>query len=191
MTDFSPIEGILQEICDCAVQALGQFWNLTDFHPKAMHESFMASYVFDRLGCKFSMAPELMVRTIWDWNNPGKPLPLGVKPQRRIDLTLFQPQNFPKEDQHTWCLVEFKRNWGIENDCWRVKSLLPLLQSPFGAACGVLAETEASVRDWLPKETPPGASFVISKQLDVNIDGKLCSFVVAGYLFASAAPTGA
>jgi hypothetical protein len=73
-----------------------------------MHESFMASFVFDRLGEKRSMAPELMVSTIWEWNHyhtlPVPPLPSGIKPQQRVDLTLFAPPEAPKDDQHPCAL---------------------------------------------------------------------------------------
>lgn len=198
MIDFTLIKAVLQEICDCAVQALGRFSELTNFHPKAMHESFMASYAFDRLGGKISMAPELMVRTISDWNNPGVPLPAGVKPQQRVDLTLFEPQNVQKDDQNTWCLIEFKRLSGNVNaDYEKVKSLLPVLDCPFGAACGVVEDTVSGVQSWLPKETLPGEHYVISKPWIGEIatkhgDGTITrgqsTFVMYSYLFANPHP---
>ena len=65
MKDFSPIEPIVQRICDTAVEALARFYELTEFPPDWMHESFMASYVFERLGEETSMMPEVMVSTLW------------------------------------------------------------------------------------------------------------------------------
>jgi hypothetical protein len=100
--DFERIKPVIQQICDCAVGALRRFCDLTDLPPTDMHESFLASYVFDRIGEKVSMAPELMAATIWDWNHNGTSMPCGVKRQQRIDLTLFEPQEVPKDQQHPW-----------------------------------------------------------------------------------------
>ena len=155
-----------------------------------MHESFMASYVFDHLGEQNSMAPEIMASTIWGWNHT-KPMPEEVKKQQRIDLTLFAPQNAPKSEQHPWCFIELKRNWNVENDYWKLKSLLPLLECPFGAVCGVLEETEANTRQWLPKETPAGERFVVSRQWTAKVKERQRTFVVAGYLFPRDPPGGA
>jgi hypothetical protein len=181
MPDFDATEATVQQICDCAAQSLFRFCQLTDFPPEAMHESFMASYVFDRLGSEISMAPELMASTIWGWNNK-EPMGSGIKAQQRIDLTLFAPQELPKKEQHPWCFIEFKRRGLVDTDYWKIKTLLPVLECPFGVACGAEAGTGASTHAWLKEATPSGERFVVSKA--VEIAEWEHSYVVFAYLFA-------
>jgi hypothetical protein len=187
MTDFTAVETAMQDVCNYAVDSLGRFSHLTDLGPQSMHESFMASFVFDRLGEKRSMAPELMVSTIWKWKHyhtqPVPPLPSGIKPQQRVDLTLFAPPEAPNHNHHPWCFIEFKRNWNVETDYWKLKSFTKLLECPCGFASGILRDTEANTRQWLGDEARTlGERFVVSRQWN---DSRQCPFVVAGWLFAS------
>jgi hypothetical protein len=193
--EFSSVEPIIQKICDGAVRALGRFCNLTDMEPQAMHESFMASYVFDRLGRKISMAPEVTVSTLWKWNRtdnniiPPMPTHIEKKRKQRIDLTLFTPQNVQKEYQHIWALIEFKRNYGVDRDYEKLRALLPFFDGcDFGVACGVVDAEKH--HDWLAHEEPEAAAgrgerFVTSALWKTVIEGRPRSFVVFAHLFTA------
>jgi len=156
--NYKLIEPFVEQICNSAVDALRRFCELTDLAPTDMHESFLASYVFDRTGEKISLAPELMVATIWKWNHNEKPMPPGITKQQRIDLTLFGPQEVPKDRQHPWCFIEFERRGSVDTDYWKLKELTRLLECPFGAACCVDRNTESNTRQWLQETTPAGES---------------------------------
>ncbi|HTT78752.1 MAG TPA: hypothetical protein VMF86_03650 [Stellaceae bacterium] len=195
MTDFETIEPVIQRICDSAADALRRFFKLTDFPPDWMHESFMASYVFHRLGNEISMMPEVKVSTLWEWNRsttngPPQPLPdenLGqkIRGQRRVDLVVFRPWNIPKNQQHIWCLIEFKRNAEVGSDICKLKPLLPLFVGcEFGAACGV-ADTD-KWGDWLleePKTALARGERFLTCQQPWRTPDEARSFTVFAYVF--------
>jgi hypothetical protein len=84
------------------------------------------------------------------------------------------------------CFIEFKRNWNVEADYWKLKSFTKLLECPFGFASGVLRDTEPNTRQWLGDEARKlGERFVVSRQWNYEIDSRQYPFVVAGWLFAS------
>jgi hypothetical protein len=196
MKDFSPIEPIVQRICDTAVEALARFYELTEFPPDWMHESFMASYVFERLGEETSMMPEVMVSTLWGWNKtegsrPPPPLPPELRGQQRTDLVLFAPQKVPRDEQGIWCLIEFKRDSRVDGDINKIKSLLPFFDGcDFGAACGVV-DLKKYHSGWLDEERVQteerGERFVTSTPWEVAIEGRQRSFVVCAWVFTARA----
>jgi hypothetical protein len=183
--DYKVIKQFIQQICDCAVEALPRFCELMDLPATEMHESSLVSYVFDCIGEKISLEPELMAKTIWQWNHNGKPTPPGVKRQQRIDLTLFEPQDVPKNDQHPLCFIEFKRHGNVDNDYRKLKDLTRLLECPIGAACGI-DRNAADLPRWLQETMPAGERFVVSKEWEfAKTQTRL---VVFSKLFATAPP---
>jgi hypothetical protein len=192
MRDFEEIRPSVQLICNTAAKALARFHKLTDYSPYTMHESFLASYVFDRLGAKISMMPEVMISTLWEWYHSGtdSPPPLfpsGVRRQSRIDLVLFAPQTAQKCEQYIWGLVEFKRNWGVSRDIEKVKALLPLFGYPFGVVCGIVEPERYP--GWLDQERADmeakAEHFIFSPPWEAKIAGKRRSFVIFAHLFAA------
>lgn len=192
--DFRSIEPAIQGICDCAVKALGRYCKLTGLYHWDMHESFIASYVFDHLGTKISMAPEMTVSTLWRWsktdykNNTTPAMPSNVKKHqsKRIDLTLFAPQDVPKDQQHIQALVELKRNGSVEGDYERLPLLLLFDGCDFGAACGVIDAVRS--RNWVEHEAPnraalDGERFITSEPWNTVIEGQPRSFLVFAHLF--------
>lgn len=57
MGSFNTILPTVQRLCDSAAQSLHHYHTLTDLDPSGIPETFIASFVFDRLGNGISMAP--------------------------------------------------------------------------------------------------------------------------------------
>ena len=169
--DLNASSKLLRDVCHLAAEAAFRYVEISGEDPgQDMPESFLSSFVFDRVGATATL--ETSIGKLFEWNRDQRlrtvdrvtameevvaevSLPLvleSLNGRPRVDLVLFQGESpVKKDEQRLLALVEFKRHRLCEQDRNKLLAILDHIDTcRWGVICSVLDVT--SEPEWLQKE---------------------------------------
>ena len=183
--DITGLREVVEQICETAVDAIFRYHKLTDWSPRNCPESFIESYILDRLGDRISLNSQISLQKLWCWIRDDSDKNSPDQGGQKLDLVINDNTKTPiKKCQDVWAIVELKRPdrgvRGVEEDKRKLKEILPQIRNcPFGVVVGIEKYPNARLEEETRKN---GRFFIRSKPKSCDVDGERKTFVGFAYL---------
>jgi hypothetical protein len=184
--DLNEIREVADRFCETAVEAVFRYHDLTEWDPKAVPESFIQSYILDRIGERISLNLEIPVPQLWTWIGDRSQVPSDLG-REVVDFVINKTNSPIKSAQDVWAIAELKRHDSVGGDRYKISNILPLFKScQFGVAIGIADITQP--KPWLDEEAlKEGPYFVRSEPKSRLVEGKKRTFVGFAYVHGNSA----